>query len=77
MHGSIDVQKRAIAAGLLPELAAATVSLGMALELRSDILGILLERREVLFSGFDERERSQFLNMLDRMINNMLSATDS
>lgn len=42
-----------------------------------DIAAILGKQMEILFSGFEEHERAQFLNMLDRTIKNMLAPTAS
>ena len=44
-------------------------------DLRDDIMNILTHQREVLFQGFGEQERALFLNMLERMIDNMLAPT--
>ena len=39
------------------------------------ILTILERQRDILFAGFDDRERALFLEMLNRMTENMLKAT--
>lgn len=40
-------------------------------ELQETLIGVLRNHNEILFEGFDEDEQLQFLNMLDRMVNNM------
>lgn len=50
---------------------------GMARDLRGAIVSVLQDQREIFFSGFDERERAQFLHMLERVIENMLAAQAS
>lgn len=42
--------------------------------LSRSILSILEKQREILFAGFDDREREQLLDMLGRMTENMLEA---
>lgn len=42
--------------------------------LSRSILSILEKQREILFAGFDDRERAQLLDMLERMTENMLKA---
>lgn len=42
--------------------------------LSRSILSILEKQREILFAGFDDRERAQLLDMLGRMTENMLEA---
>lgn len=46
-------------------------------ELSADILAILNRQRETLFAGFDDEERAQFLAMLERMVGNMTSSTQT
>ncbi|WP_320170269.1 MarR family transcriptional regulator [Maridesulfovibrio sp.] len=48
-----------------------------ALEMRDDIMDILKKQREIMFAGFDEKERGQFMDMLDRMVKNTFRAVGS
>ncbi len=43
-------------------------------ELQDSLMDVLHQHKDSLFSGFDEKEQLQFLDMLDRMIANMREA---